>query len=282
MDASAKTNKTIWLMASDKYGSIWSREELILALYLYCQIPFAKTKANNPEVIRLASLLGRTPASVARKLGNFGAFDPLLASQGISGLAHGGRGDRLVWDEFYQRWENLVTEAKNLLSQAPIEPLSKKQSGLASSEEPIISRPTGPTEKQANVVVRLGQAFFRRAILSSYEFSCCVCGLEFPSLLTASHICPWAVNEELRVDPENGLCFCALHDRAFDRKLLTILPSHKIVIAAEIKRSTRPFTQIVLNNFDGQKIRLPRRFAPRADCLEWHSRHFFQSARDDS
>jgi putative restriction endonuclease len=45
------------------YGSAWSREELILALYLYCQIPFAQTKASNPEVIRLAELLGRTPSS---------------------------------------------------------------------------------------------------------------------------------------------------------------------------------------------------------------------------
>ena len=68
-------------MASEKYGSLWTRDELVLALYLYCQIPFAKTKANNPEVIRLAHVIGRTPASVARKLGNFGAFDPLLASQ---------------------------------------------------------------------------------------------------------------------------------------------------------------------------------------------------------
>lgn len=63
-------------MTPSKYNTIWSREELVLALYLYCQIPFAKTKANNLEVIRLAKVLERTPSSVARKLGNFGAFDP--------------------------------------------------------------------------------------------------------------------------------------------------------------------------------------------------------------
>jgi putative restriction endonuclease len=66
----------------NKYGTLWTRDEQILALYLYCQIPFKKTKANNPEVIKLANLLGRTPSSVARKLGNFGAFDPRLAAQG--------------------------------------------------------------------------------------------------------------------------------------------------------------------------------------------------------
>lgn len=66
-----------------RYGQDWNRDEQILALYLYCQISFKKTKANNPEVIKFANLLGRTPSSVARKLGNFGAFDSRLAAQGI-------------------------------------------------------------------------------------------------------------------------------------------------------------------------------------------------------
>ena len=66
---------------SQKYGEPWTREELILAFDLYCRIPFQKTKANNPDVIQLAELLGRSPASVARKLGNFGSFDPELQRQ---------------------------------------------------------------------------------------------------------------------------------------------------------------------------------------------------------
>jgi hypothetical protein len=262
-------------MSSEKYGSLWSRDELVLALYLYCQIPFAKTKANNPEVIRLLHLLERTPASVARKLGNFGAFDPRLASQGISGLTHGGKGDKAVWDEFYQRWESLVSEAKRLLARAPEAPASVKEPNKRALDEPIIAKPSGPTEKEASVVVRLGQAFFRRAILSSYECSCCVCGLEFASLLTASHIRPWATNADLRVDPENGLCLCALHDRAFDRGLLTVRPSLEIAVAAEVKRSTQEFARISLAAFDGRKIQLPRRFAPRTESLVWHNENLF-------
>jgi putative restriction endonuclease len=106
-------------MTESKYGSIWSREELILALFLYCQIPFAKTTAKNPEVIRLAKVLERTPASIARKLGNFGAFDPFLAAQGISGLSHGGRGDKAVWNEFHHRWGSLVAESSAILATMP-------------------------------------------------------------------------------------------------------------------------------------------------------------------
>ena len=63
-----------------------TRDELILAFYLYCRIPFQKTKASTPEVQELAALLQRSPASIARKLGNFGAFDPELKRRRISGL----------------------------------------------------------------------------------------------------------------------------------------------------------------------------------------------------
>jgi len=71
-----------------RYGTLWNREELVLAFELYCTIPFQKTKANNPAVQNLAILLHRTPASVARKLGNFGAFDPALQRIDIKGLTH--------------------------------------------------------------------------------------------------------------------------------------------------------------------------------------------------
>jgi hypothetical protein len=44
-----------------KYGELWTRQELILAFDLYCRIPFKKTKTNNPEVIGLAKLLRAYP-----------------------------------------------------------------------------------------------------------------------------------------------------------------------------------------------------------------------------
>ncbi len=48
----------------------WSREQLLVTFNLYCRIPFAKTKANNPSVIEVASVIGRSPAAVAMKLGH--------------------------------------------------------------------------------------------------------------------------------------------------------------------------------------------------------------------
>ena len=48
----------------EKYGQKWSEEETILAFYLYCQVPFSKITKTNPDIIRLAKILGRTPSSV--------------------------------------------------------------------------------------------------------------------------------------------------------------------------------------------------------------------------
>ena len=82
-----------------------------MAFELYCRIPFQKTKANNPAVSGLAGLMGRTPASVARKLGNFGAFDPALQKVDIKGLTHTSKLDREIWDEFHADWNGLVWES---------------------------------------------------------------------------------------------------------------------------------------------------------------------------
>lgn len=264
-------------MATDRYGDRWSRDESILALYLYCQIPFAKTKANNPEVIRLAKLIGRTPASVARKLGNFGAFDPLLAKQGISGLTHTGRAAKQIWDEFHNRWEALVEESTRLLEahSAPASSPGSSPDQRVSEDETIIARPTGPSERRASVSVRLFQSFFRRAVLASYESTCCVCGLDIRPLLVASHIKSWALDESTRTDPENGLCLCAIHDRAFDRGLIGVSEDLRVLVYRKIMISKQQFVRAALVSFSNEPLRIPTRFPPRQEFLLWHRQNVF-------
>lgn len=266
-------------MPTNRYGDHWSRDELILALYLYCQIPFSKTKANNTEVIKLAGLIGRTPASVARKLGNFGAFDPLLARQGISGLIHVSRADKLVWDEFYNRWDRLVAESNQLLARfsAPIPSAADLQAATVSEDEEIITRPTGPSERIGTVPVRLFQSFFRRTVLASYNSTCCVCGLDIRSLLVASHIKPWSVDESARSEPENGLCLCAIHDRAFDKGLIAVSEGFQFIVASRIIPSQQCFVRSALVDFHNKPLRIPKRFLPRQEFLAWHRQKIFES-----
>jgi len=253
-----------------KYGSPWTRDELVLALYLYCQIPFAKTKANNPDVIELAKLLGRTPASVARKLGNFGAFDSRLAQRGVSGLEHFGKNDLIVWNEFQNNWDELVSESCQLLART-----TPASDAFSPELDSALRIPEGPTTVTRAVVVRIGQQFFRRAVLSSYQYQCCICELDIPALLVASHIVPWSRRLDIRLDPTNGLALCVLHDCAFDRGLLTIDRDLCVRIKPNVLRMTSTAVSQMLTAYNGRTIVRPSRFAPLPEYLVWHQQHVY-------
>ena len=261
-------------MPDPRYGSLWSRDELILALYLYCQIPFSQTRSRNPEVIRLAQLLGRTPSSVARKLGNFGAFDPILAARGVTGLTHFGKADQQIWNEFNGHWDQLVEASRDLLGEN-IVAVGEEAEDTRIITPPIIL-PIGPTSQERIVLTRLTQSFFRRSVLSNYLSSCCFCGLDLPPLLVASHIVPWFTREETRTDPQNGLCLCTLHDKAFDRGLMSVTAEFEIAVSRKVAKSRSAFVESALKTFDGQPISLPSRFAPKADYLQWHLKNVYQ------
>lgn len=259
-------------MSDSKYGSPWSRDELILALYVYCQVPFSQTTSRNPELIRLAQLLGRTPSSVARKLGNFGALDSSLAARGVKGLTNFSKADQAVWNEFCGHWDNLVKESQKLLQAniADAGPISDADTA------PIIARSAGPTQQPRMVQTRLTQSFFRRSVLACYQDTCCICGLDLPPLLVASHIVPWAAREDVRTDPQNGLCLCSLHDRAFDRGLLTVATNLTVNVSPFVHRSEAWFTKTAIGQFSGKSITLPIRFTPRTDYLQWHGDNVFR------
>ena len=65
----------------------WQRDELMLAINLYCKTPFGRIHVRNPAIIELAELLGRTPGSVSYKLANFASIDPSLDRKGASNVS---------------------------------------------------------------------------------------------------------------------------------------------------------------------------------------------------
>jgi putative restriction endonuclease len=246
------------------YGAPWTREELILAFDLYCRIPFRKTKASNPEVQRLAMLIKRTSASVARKLGNFGAFDPELKRRNISGLIHGSKLDREIWDEFHKNWNTLVLRARNL----------RESLGRTPKDLIDIEFPKGPSEREIKGKQRIHQSFFRQAVLSSYEYTCCITGINIPECLTASHIVPWSISEKYRTDPTNGLCLSATFDRLFDNGLITISNNLNVVISGNLLKTSGPSYDLVCS-YHMKPIIPPKRFLPSAERLKWHYENIF-------
>lgn len=248
-------------MESDKYGTKWSAEETILAFYYYCKIPFGRIHKGNPEIIRIASILGRTPSSVSRKMGNLGHFDPELRRRTVSGLSNASKIDAEVVAQFYNNWEELSYRAQQI--------------ELAFSSDAAVRDvmlPSG-SDREQTVKARVNHQFFHDAVLSSYRQQCCITGIDIPTLLIASHIKPWAVSDPRteRTNPCNGLCLNALHDRAFDKGLITVLPDYSVRVSSQISEEHSGEGIMWLKLCDHQKITLPEKFAPNKEFLEYHN-----------
>ena len=264
-------------------NQIWTRDQLLVTFNLYCRITFSKTKANNPLVIQVAHLIGRSPASVAMKLGNFGSFDPALHTKGIKGLSRASRADRAIWDEFNQDWEKLSIESElareRLEASTQRKPLERDNAELSGELYPpkLQDILTGPSEVVRQVKVRLHQRFFREAVLASYGNSCCICSNPVPQLLTAGHIIPWSERKDLRANPRNGLCLCSLHHDAFDCGLWTVDHSYEISLSRELVAYLPNRTlesSFVL--YSKARIRMPDKFWPEQEFLAYHRMNLFR------
>ncbi|HEU0233629.1 MAG TPA: HNH endonuclease signature motif containing protein [Gallionella sp.] len=247
----------------------WTKEQLKLAFHLYCQLPFGKLHSRNPEIIQLAKLIGRTPGAVAMKLGNYASLDPAITGRGLTGLGNAGSLDREVWAEFHADWEKLAVECELLRRNLDAAPT------IDEADEQLVPEDYTGETKRVVTEQRIKQTFFRRAVLSSYRGRCCMSGLSEPRLLVASHIVPWSKDKANRLNPRNGLCLSAIHDRAFDKGLITLTDDFKIVVSEELKRKKEPFVIEVLLPLDGRVIELPERFMPSVEFLSRHRTDLF-------
>lgn len=254
----------------------WSREELLLAFNLYCKIPFGQFHHRNQHVIELAHLIERTPNAVAMKLSNFAALDPYHKQRGISGLSNTSKADQAIWNEVTANWNHFVDESEKFLEQLRQTKGKTETSDAEQKEELHI--PVGPTQVQQTVNVRRGQNFFHETILANYRSRCCICGIPIPELLIASHIIPWADNETTRLDPTNGLCLCSLHDKGFDRGLITVDTDYRVILSTH-------FDQYLPNEtihqgfiiYNHREIDLPDKFLPDKEFLSIHNTRYFRT-----
>jgi putative restriction endonuclease len=147
-------------LESAAQGKPWSHAELMVVCNLYLTLPFGQMHSRNRVIITLARSLGRTPGSVAMKLVNFASLDPTHQARGISGLRGVSGADRLVWEEFRERWPASAYESEqslhNLLSTQHV------QYSVDTMALRILEAKNRPTETSATVQIRTMQSFFRR------------------------------------------------------------------------------------------------------------------------
>ncbi|MBK5264709.1 MAG: HNH endonuclease [Alphaproteobacteria bacterium] len=125
------------------------------------------------------------------------------------------------------------------------------------------------------VAQRVGQRFFRRAVLANYDEVCCVTGIADSRLLIASHIRPWKEDVANRHNPANGVLLSATMDKAFDCGLMTITTGGRVRMARQLIQSKSAETASFFSQFENAAVRAARRFDPDPSFLDWHNRYYF-------
>ncbi|MEI7733410.1 MAG: HNH endonuclease [Verrucomicrobiota bacterium] len=261
----------------------WTREHFLIALNLYCKLPFGKLHRGNPIIIEVAQKMGRSPSSLAMKLCNFASLDPVQQARGIRGLSGATKMDCEMWTEFREKVATLGVESEQMLhdlftrdNDREVDFLQRDEIRLETGRHNI---PSGPTEGQSTVKTRRGQQFFRQAILNAYDVRCCISGVNIPRLLVASHIKPWSDCLEERLNPRNGLCLSSLHDAAFDSGLIAIDEKFNVILSQRLRRYfPQPTLEQNFVPFEGKPIRLPDKLTePSQEFLRYHRDVIFQS-----
>lgn len=246
----------------------WIEQELLIAMNLYCSLPFGQFNSANTRIREVAAQLKRTPGSVAMKLCNLASLDKYHQGRGVVGLRGASRLDREMWERFQADWSGMAEK-----SEEAFETLMARARPKTATME--FAMPGGPSEIPRTVKVRRLQTFFRNAVLANYEYQCAISGVAVPELLIASHIIPWSEDESRRADPTNGLCLNVLYDKAFDCHLITFDDEYRLVVCHALKKKDIPeFQRVNFVVIEGSRLRMPHRFSPDAKAMAKHRAQF--------
>ena len=248
-------------------AELWTRDEMILVLNLYLKLPFGKMDRRNPDVIHLANIIGRTANAVALRLVNYASYDPLLKQRGIAGMTHGGKKCGEYWNEFIDDRERLLFESERILAECEGTTIEKKY------ELEIRDIPQGVTgeTKVREIKTRVNQNVFRQIVLANYDGRCALTGIDIAELLVASHIIPWAENEQERLNPENGICLSSLYDKAFDKGLISFTDNQRVIFSARLQSNVgKEYYVKYFQPVEGTTLVTPRKYHVNPLFLEWH------------
>jgi putative restriction endonuclease len=205
------------------------------------------------------------------KLTNIASLDPVITGSGRKGLSGASAADKAMWQEMQTDWERFAIESSSALAAL----FEERQLPLTNGEEDGVDLYLG-VNKAVITTSRVGQSFFRRAVLSAYDYKCCITGLALPRLLVASHIVPWSVDANNRLNPSNGLALSALHDKAFDLGIITINDDMTVRVASSQSARNDAFFQSALQRYEGKMITIPSKFTPAERFLKYHREHVFK------
>lgn len=89
----------------------WTRDELLVALKIYCELEFGQFHQHQPRIIEVSDYLHRTPSSLAMKLCNFASLDPAMMGKGLKSAS---KADAAIMDEFLHDTEKVILESEKV------------------------------------------------------------------------------------------------------------------------------------------------------------------------
>ena len=143
--------------------------------------------------------------------------------------------------------------------------------------EPEVKYKTLKIETEEDIFVRGG--LFKKLVPKVYDNACCITGMRLESsfnhnFIDACHIVPFSVSHNDKVN--NGIALCPNLHRAFDRGLIGIDTSYRILVSSHlIEDNQHPYS---LKKLNGKPIHLPSTpmYYPEPENLEWHRGNVFK------
>lgn len=254
---------------------LWTREEFMLVMNLYTKIRYGQFNNRNSEVIKLAELINKTPGAVAYKLVHLSSQDPFHQNRGIKGLANPGKNAIEIYKDFKENWDEMLYQSEVLLAKYKNKTIEQEYSEWEGADLEILKNKKG-LDKERLVKTRVNQSLFRRIITNNYSNSCAVCNLNIAKLLVASHILKWSENQKERLNPENGLCLCNIHDKAFELGYIGITGDYILNISKELSTISEETYVAMFQRHQNQKIIMPDKFYPNPSFLDSHYQSTFR------
>ncbi|VEU82770.1 HNH endonuclease [Acholeplasma hippikon] len=145
-----------------------------------------------------------------------------------------------------------------------IEVLNKIEAGVFSYEsKEVVTKVRGAAQ----------QAFAKK-VKMNYKNTCAVTGITHRDFLIASHIIPWAVDKENRINPKNGICLSPIFDKAFDAGYVSFDDNYKLLISKEVKDKV---LSDYLYKYKDRKINTYGGDYPDKKFLKWHRENIFRN-----
>ncbi|WP_207426660.1 HNH endonuclease [Pedobacter sp. SYSU D00535] len=143
--------------------------------------------------------------------------------------------------------------------------------------EPEAEYRTIKIETEEDVFVRGG--LFKKLVPKVYDSTCSFTGMRLEStfghnFIDACHIVPFSISHDDKVN--NGIALCPNLHRAFDRGLVSIDNSYRIIVSSHVaENDNHPYS---LKQLEGRKMRLPfgSRYYPSLENLDWHRGNIFK------